>query len=226
MFVIYKGNVAVSEIFNVANLSAGVVQIKYKTNADTQAELALRPIGIPRDTHQPLPYLAFLMELGNESNHRETNTRIKVTPSAPLADGAFAKLQDEWMKAVKDLDTHRFQTKRQQQCTKEQKKAQKAEEEVLLKKVKDAQVAKDAYNRFAVSVRGASSDVYGVLRQANIVEEFATLLSVTMPLPTAQSTAIQHMRPLERLGETSAHTAWMSVYGGEGPDDDAMNVDT
>jgi hypothetical protein len=57
--------------------------------------------------------------------------------------------------------------------------AQKTE---LQETVEDAQ---GDYNRFSISVRGASPTVYGALRDANIVEQFAHLLRVTMPPPTA-----------------------------------------
>src|ERR1700677_3346674 len=56
MFVTYKGSVAVNKIFDVVNLSMGIVQIKYKTAADTQAGPALQPIGIPCNIHRPLLY--------------------------------------------------------------------------------------------------------------------------------------------------------------------------
>jgi len=39
----------------------------------------------------------------------------------------------------------------------------------------------DAYNRYTIVVRGASVDVYGILRTAPIETEFATLLGTTMP---------------------------------------------
>ena len=221
MFVTYKGSVAVDEIFDVANLSTGVVQIKYKTDTDTQAGPALRPMGIPHNTHQPLPYFTFLMELGAKSPHRATQASIKATPSPSLADGAFEKLQCEWMDALKELNTYRSQKEIKQQ----RKRGQDATEKKLLQAVHGARVNMDAYNRFMVSVRGASSDVYGILKTANIAEEFASLLSVTMPSPTTQDTAIQCMRPLERLGET-AHTAWMSTYVVGGSEDEPMDVDT
>jgi hypothetical protein len=54
--------------------------------------------------------------------------------------------------------------------------------------------------------------LYGILKEANVVREFAHLLSVTMPAPVAQDRKIEHMRPLERLGDTSAHTDWMYEY--------------
>ena len=71
----------------------------------------------------------------------------------------------------------------------------------------------DAINRFSIFVRGSSPKVYGVLCEANIVEEFAHLLSVILPLPTPQCTTMKHMCPLERIDEKSDYTAWMFKYG-------------
>ena len=73
--------------------------------------------------------------------------------------------------------------------------------------IKDARSTMDRYNRHSIAIRGSSPDVYGILRKANIETEFETLLSTTMPAPTPQDIAIQHMRPLERLGEESGHNA-------------------
>jgi hypothetical protein len=64
---------AEDEIFDVAKLSAAVFQSKYKTKADTKAEHVLRPIRILSDIHA-LPYLAVLLELGNEFCPQETGT--------------------------------------------------------------------------------------------------------------------------------------------------------
>ena len=65
----------------------------------------------------------------------------------------------------------------------------------------------DSYNRFTISVRGVSSDVYGILKKARISDQFATLLKVVGPSPIDSSSLIQHMRALG-----SAHTAWMREY--------------
>jgi hypothetical protein len=89
MIVTYKGSVTADSIFDIENLSAVVVQIKNKDRPDTKAGPALRPLGIPRRVGRPLPYIALLMELGNESRHRKSNSKIKVTAS-PLKDaGTF-----------------------------------------------------------------------------------------------------------------------------------------
>jgi hypothetical protein len=199
----YTGPITADTILDPAAMSGIIVQIKYKTAADTKAGNALRPIGIPRDLCRPPPYLALLLELGNESLHQETRSKIKITIPAPARDGEFSKLTDNWLAAVKDLEQYRIQ---------EKKMAEKKEVEKKMAVIEKARLAMDSYNRYAIFVRGASPDVYGILKQAEIAEEFKTLLSVTMPSPTAQDSAIQHMRPLERLGHTSGHTAWMSKY--------------
>ena len=70
---------------------------------------------------------------------------------------------------------------------------------------------------------------YGCLEEANIVTQFAALIKVTVPSPTAQDAALQHMRPLECLGEGSGYTAWMTDYGEEsdssGDNGDGWNDD-
>ena len=120
--------------------------------------------------------------------------------------------------AVKKLLDYRVQKE-------EEKKKDKDTQEIELEKeVEDAQAKMDDCNRFAIFVRGSSSDVYGALREAKITDEFARLLKVTMPPPTAQHTTMKFMRPLESLNETSDHTAWMSTYVGEGEEEDAMDI--
>jgi hypothetical protein len=76
--------------------------------------------------------------------------------------------------------------------------------------VEQARQEMDSYNRYTIFVRGASSDTYGILKRADVEEAFNTLLTVTMLPPATQGCMIQHMHPLERLGERSAHTAWMA----------------
>lgn len=219
LFVTYTGSIAANETFDVANLSAGVIQVKFKMKADTKAELALRPLGIPR-LLKALPYLAMLLELGNETNHQKSGSRIQTTPPADC--GEFEDLQNEWLSSVKSLQGYKLQ---------KTGKKRDAEEVRLLKDVEVKQVAMDAYNRFTVSVRGTSPEVYGVLNAAKIANEFATLLRIIMPAPTGRDTIIQQMRPLEHLGDTSAHTNWMSVYVvddpqlSDQPEAESMDVD-
>jgi hypothetical protein len=66
----YDGPVAPEAIFDPSRLSGASVQVKFDLAGDPQAESRIRPFGIPCDPHHPLPYLALLMELGNESNYQ------------------------------------------------------------------------------------------------------------------------------------------------------------
>ena len=65
------------------------------------------------------------------------------------------------------------------------------------------------YNRYSISVRGATPETYGILKEADIVMEFATLLAVTMPLLTEEALELQHMQDLRQVDESSPSTAWM-----------------
>lgn len=65
-------------------------------------------------------------------------------------------------------------------------------------KLKTARNAMDSYNRYSISVRGASE---------KIADNFKTLRQVPSPSPIDQEAAVRHMRPLERLG---AMSNWMS----------------
>ena len=169
LIVTYKGSVSEKEIFDVGNLSTVVVQIKHEINADTKAGPVLRPVG--------LPYLALLMELGNESPYPQTNAQIQVTPRLAASDGVFKDLQKS---ATEQPEAYRALNQEEESRTRNL--AQKTESQET---VEDAQAATGDYNRFSISVRGASPTVYGALRDANIVEQFANLLRVTMPPPTA-----------------------------------------
>jgi hypothetical protein len=204
----YTGSVTSDAIFNPAALSGAVVQVKYRFGSDGNAELAPRPIGLARDIVEPLPYLALYLELGNESSYKATNTKIKVTASEPTVRGRFKTLSDDCFEATKRLTAYRRRGKKTKAT--------------LEKRKKDAQekrLAMDLYNRYSISVRGASPDVYGILKAVGIAQEFDLLLSVTMPSPTDHEPMIQQMRPLERVGNTSAHTAWMSQYVVDADDD-------
>jgi len=197
----YHGSVDPNSKFDPNLLSAIAGQFKNKVAGDKQAELAIRPIGVFRDPRQPLPYLALLMELGTESRFIENGSMIKCTASEPRADDEFEILCDALRNAEMELHAYR--------------RKMKMKKETLAKfreKVNDARLAADSCNRFSISVRGASPDVYGILEKANIANEFATLLSIVMPSPGGEHSARQHMRPLERLSK-QAHTAWMWEYG-------------
>ena len=177
-----------------------VAQIKHKSGSDGNLELDPRPIGLPRDPKNPLPYLALALylELGNESFYRKTGTPTKWSKPKATAEGEFPKLTEDWRNASAKLAT--------QKGCKQTKKAAKAQE----KEVQEKQLAMDLYNRYSVSVRGASPKVYGILRKARIEKEFDTLLSVTLPSPAHSDILIQQMQPLEHL--KGAYTAWMSNY--------------
>jgi hypothetical protein len=83
----------------------------------------------------------------------------------------------------------------------------------LRKDVETKRQAMDFYNRYSIAVRGASAAVYGILNEADIVKEFGIFLGITMPPPlTYQDRATDHMRPLERFGDSSPHTQWMSSF--------------
>jgi len=199
----YMGPVVAEAIFEPSCLSAVVGQVKYKVAGDKKAEPAIRPLGIPRDLHQPLPYLALLMELGNESRYQETHSKAKTAVSEPLTPGLFLQRTRQHRAALDELELYQ----NQQQMT-----------EAMIKKLKQkvaaARQLADSYNRYSISVRGASSDVYGILQTAKIVDQFDTLLKVTMPPPNDRDRNIQYMRPLERLSRESNHTSWMSEYVG------------
>ncbi|KAK2464634.1 hypothetical protein APHAL10511_003327 [Amanita phalloides] len=172
-------------------------QVKNKVAGDKKAELAIRPIGLPRNHHQPLPYLAMMMELGNESKYQDTHSKIKCEASEPPADGEFAKLYDSWKASTDKLEAHDGKEKDQKN--------------VLEQSQKQARLAVDSCNRYLISVRGISRDVYGILQDAGIAEQFVTLFSILMPLPVDDFSTMKHMRPLERLSE-SDHTEWMVEY--------------
>jgi hypothetical protein len=144
----YFGSVHPDAEFEPSRLSGFTAQIKFRTTGDMKAEAAIRPIGIPRHRHQPLPYLAVLMELGTESHYKKTNSKIKYATSEPPADGEFEDLCDVWDAAVKKLETYSKGRKRQKKTLEKLKKA-----------ANDARVAMDSCNRYSLSVRGVSEDV-------------------------------------------------------------------
>lgn len=188
-------------VFDPSRLSAVIGQVKNMISAASIEEREMRPFGVPRDLYQPLPYLAVLMELGNESNYRETNSKIKYTIPKPPADGEFEALTQKWTNAVNALQA--FRQRRVQQ---------KDRREVLKTAVHDAQVTMDCFNRYTISIRGADPEIYGILREADITSQFEMLLRTTMPPPADQSYLRRSMRPLKRLGFTSDYNAWMSTF--------------
>jgi hypothetical protein len=198
---VYSGPVADGSKFDPTMLSAVVVQVK-NTIAGNKKAGAVRPIGIPRDPCQPLPYIAMLLELGSESLYKESKSKREVNVPTPMGDVGFQELIDHYSTAVGDLRKYREG---------EVKKRKKVEAE-MIKTIETRREAMDAYNRYSIFVRGASSDIYGILKTADIVDQFGTLLHVTMPSPDGLESSLQHMWPLERLGNDCAQTAWMLEY--------------
>jgi hypothetical protein len=196
---LYRGSVAKDAIFDPEALSGGVGQVKFKAEADTNAEEKIRPLGVHRNLRQPQPYLALLLELGNESEHKGISSKVKLTFPEPLEDGAFEKLVKEWYTAATKLEDAR-------------KTGSKEEIKKWQAVVKTKQRAMDLYNRYTISIRGASPQVYGILTKANIETQFQTLLTVTMPSPEAEIPLVQEMTPLEHLDRDSAYATWMSEY--------------
>ena len=201
----YTGSIAADAGFDPAALSGVVVQIKNKNTGDKQAGISLRPIGISRDISAPLPYLALLMELGDESVYKETRSKILTMLPSQKKDVDFRTLRNNWLTAEDDFNE--YERQRKTKHMKIDKEGVKKKEAAI-----KARMAMDSYNRYAIFVRGASPEIYGILGYAGIVNEFATLLEVTKPSPAPQLNAIQHMLPLEHLAIGSGHTAWMLKY--------------
>ena len=202
--VVYHGDINADATFDPVMLSAAFGQVKFKSEADTTAPQAIRSIGPSRDLSRPLPYLTLLLELGNESYHRTIHSKIKATIPKPAVKGKFPILTENWLAAATSLEDY----------LKGQPGKGRTDPTLIEKQeeVKNMRREMDAYNRYTITIRGASADVYGILRKAKIETAFATLLSTTMPSPTAQDEAMKRMRPLERLGGESGHSAWMSAY--------------
>ena len=231
---IYSGSVAADAVFDPSQLSVISCQLKFTTEGK-EADFAIRPIGIPRDPENPLPYLTILMELGNESKYQESHSKIKTVTPKPV-DGGFAKLTADFADDLRKFESYKAQAKQELTDLKESVEAsvrtekdladrksnlQKAEKK-LEEKMKSSRQAKDSYNRYSIAVRGASDDVYDILQTANIVKEFDLLVKVGLPSPNDQAAVMQHMRPLESLGAESNHTAWMLEYT---VDAESMDVD-
>src|SRR3984957_7159799 len=144
--------------------------------------------------------LIHISQLGTESTYQGTHSKIKSTPSKPAHDGEFEELAAEWTSAARLLEEYR------------NRKVSEGMVKGQLVMVKEKRLAMDAYNRYAVFVRGASPDVYGILKKAGIAKEFATLLGLVKASLTTEEDDTKHMRPLEHLGRESAHADWMSEY--------------
>ena len=193
---LYHGSIHSDSIFDPSRLSAVVVQVMSVAGGKI-VEPIIRPFGVPRDRHQPLPYLVILMDL-DESRYANNGLKIYAAPE-PSTDGEFGILCDALDAAVKEFETYRSG-----------KKTEKEILEGLKKKIHDARLAVDSCNRYSMSVCGVSQREYGILREAKIESEFATLVEIIMPLPDEEHNTREHVWPLERLSERSA---WMSDYG-------------
>ena len=185
-----NGPIGPDSIFDPSLLSVIVIQVKFKYDGDPNAELALSPLGVDRDLDEPLPYLAILMKLGCEQSFKGSKKMIKYMASGTLAAGEFRKRRMALNVAEQVLLNN----------------TEKTAIKGLKKKVYDARVYADSYNRYSISVRGASPDVYGILHSAKIVEEFETLLKVAMPSSDTEKRTTMHVRPNERMSRASHHT--------------------
>jgi hypothetical protein len=199
-----EGPFKADAVFDPSRLSGASGQVKLKLTGDPQAESRIQSLGIPRDPCNPLPYLALLMELGSESEY-QGHGKIKTTASKPTSPNKFSELTTTLASAAKKYAV------RLQQVGKDKKDPELT---ALKKALNEAQLATDMYNRYAISIRGASPEVYQILETAKIANEFATLLDITTRVPGKEKATIQHMCPLERLEDGSNHTAWMAEYVG------------
>ncbi|KAF8520921.1 hypothetical protein BU17DRAFT_88496 [Hysterangium stoloniferum] len=141
---IYFGSIKADVVFDPACLSVTLYQVKFKVAGDKKAESVIRPIDIPRDLHQPLPYFAILMELGNESNYQETGSKAKSTACNPIGDGEFKELLSQFTAAVGALYSGQDQARRKKQ--KKNKKKQSKKMEQLKEDVTESKLAMDSYN--------------------------------------------------------------------------------
>jgi hypothetical protein len=215
----FNDPIKVGDVFDPERQSACFVSVKLKTAGDLKAGNTLRPIGMPRSLTEPLPYIALHLELGCETTYRETQTKIVSRSSKPAPPGEFERLVDEWVAASKKLEQLRKKKVRRTKLAKQRAV------------VGDKRTAMDSCNRFSIFVRGASRNVYGILKDAGIEKQFATLLNVVRASLSSDDDVIRHMRPYEHLGKTSAHTAWTTEYvlddpqeeDGEDWEDDVMD---
>jgi hypothetical protein len=196
----YIGSISKDAKFNPKNLTGTIFQIKIKMAGDWAAERALRPVGIPRDLYRTLPYLGVLIEFGTESLYKESKSKILVTASTRPEHGTLERLTIDWVAAVAALETFEAQ------------KSQDKKKHVQLKKnVDDARKQMDSCYRFTLSIRGSSSEVYGILQKTNIEFQFQKFLKSASRSST-DNEAIQNAMPLEHLDATSGYAIWMRDY--------------
>jgi hypothetical protein len=103
------GAATTDAVFDLATLSAIVVQVKFKSaDDDEQAGDSLRSTWILREHSRPLPYLRLLMELGNESVYKDTGCKIQTMIPPYKTDTDFRMLVDVWLTAEDDLDEYEY----------------------------------------------------------------------------------------------------------------------
>jgi hypothetical protein len=202
-----KGPITLNEIFDPKGNSNLVFQIKLTPTGDLEAGNKIQPIGIRRSLQQPLPYITVHLELGCKVPYRATGSSMMVGSSEPPLPGEFEGLTSDWITARNKLETMRNAQVGKRKLAKQwaaiaQKKA-----------------AMDSCNRFSIYVRGASSERYGILREAGIEKEFARMLDIACAVLIDEDDRDQNMRPCERLENTSGHMAWTAEYVVEGPKD-------
>ncbi|KAK2465753.1 hypothetical protein APHAL10511_002297 [Amanita phalloides] len=229
---VYDGSVDADAVFDPSCLTGIVGQVNFKASGDSQAETVIRPFGIPRDRSHPLPYIALFMELGCESDYQGCPTKkIKPTTFRLTNDDRFSRLKIDLALAEQRHGVHELRQQELEKSVVAGNREQLMQELKNMKKlVKEAKQVVDSYNhqfdsynRYSISVRGASPDVYHILKEAKITEEFAMLLRATTILSAElgyQEVMRQHMFPSKRLGKASNHTAWWSDYQAEIRDGD------
>ena len=204
---VYHGDIEADADFDPARLTAAFGKVKFKSEAGTTAEEVIRPIGIPPDLSRPYLTLEFLLELGNESAHGTTGSKIKVTvPKSQAAEGEFQKLAGNWLAAAKSLQGRQERKLEQGHAAPKWAEKQSA--------MQEARLAMNAYNRYMIVVHDshawAEAKVYdAVLRLAGMEFEFATLLRSPMLAPVMGDGTCG---PLSGWG--CVHTSWMSIYVG------------
>src|SRR5215472_1353929 len=100
---IYMGSMANDAIFDPAMLTGIVVQVQYKSKGDLASGQNIRPFGIFRDLEAPLPYVAFLMELGTESAYGHQGKKVESTVWSRDRNTKFSTLVQEWSVEVDNL---------------------------------------------------------------------------------------------------------------------------
>ena len=89
--------------------------------------------------------------------------------------------------------------------------------------MEERQRALDACNAYMVSIWGASPDIYCILKDASIADEFSRMLSASSPPPRNNcGDHIQSMTPFRGLKPDNAYTSWMSDFV---RDDDSRSID-